>query len=197
MKSTMRKLVAWMLVLVLSIADTCAFAVILELPESLTIIDEEAFYGTDSIDEVLVHDEVTEIRSKAFADSSLTEINLPGSIEYIADDAFDGCEDVAVTAEQGTYAFDWAVEKGYIKVAPAENFEYIIEDGTATITKYIGTETDTIIPATLGGYPVTSIGEKAFLNRIMLTSISIPKSVTSIGDGAFWGCGKLTSISLP
>ena len=40
------------------------------------------------------------------------------------------------------------------------------------------------IPSTLGGKPVTRIGEDAFYNCFGLTSVTIPDSVTSIGGGA-------------
>ena len=52
------------------------------------------------------------------------------------------------------------------------------------------------IPSTLGGKPVTSIGNYAFSYCIGLTSVTIPDSVTSIGWGAFYGCSGLTAFAV-
>ena len=82
-----------------------------------------------------------------------------------------------------------------------DGLEFSIVDGTATVTGYTGTETKVIIPAkiTYDGktYNVTSIGENAFFNCTILTSINIPNSVTSIGKMAFYDCTNLTSITIP
>ena len=50
------------------------------------------------------------------------------------------------------------------------------------------------IPSSLGGYPVTSIGEYAFKDCSGLTSVTIGNSVTSIGNDAFKGCDKLVEV---
>ncbi|MDA7678322.1 leucine-rich repeat domain-containing protein, partial [Akkermansiaceae bacterium] len=51
-----------------------------------------------------------------------------------------------------------------------------------------------VIPNTIGGNPVTSIGNDSFRGCTNLTSITIPDSVTSIEAFAFYGCSNLTSI---
>ena len=53
------------------------------------------------------------------------------------------------------------------------------------------------IPSTLGGNPVTSIGNYAFSGCSGLTSVMIPDRVTSIGSSAFSGCSGLTSVTIP
>ena len=53
------------------------------------------------------------------------------------------------------------------------------------------------IPSTLGGYPVTGIGDYAFGGCSGLTSVTIPDGVTSIGDEAFGWCHGLRSVEMP
>jgi len=73
-------------------------------------------------------------------------------------------------------------------------FIYTTNSGVITITGYTGSGGAVTIPATLGGYPVTSIGEEAFFDCTSLTSVTIPNSVTSIGDNAFGACHNLVNV---
>ena len=75
------------------------------------------------------------------------------------------------------------------------DYTYDVMDGEAQITGYTGTGGVVTIPSTLGGFPVTSIGDQAFMGN-PITSISIPEGVTSISDIAFATCFDLTSITV-
>ena len=81
--------------------------------------------------------------------------------------------------------------------SPESDFNYEIRNGKATITKYTGKGGDVVIPDTLGGYPVSIVGDKAFYKCDSLTNVTIPDSVKSIGVNAFYGCGSLTSVTIP
>ncbi len=83
------------------------------------------------------------------------------------------------------------------KTAPL--FAYTVEDGCATITAYnpqAGDPQDIALPATLGGYPVTRIGDSAF-SGTTVRCVTVPEGVTDIGWFAFAGCSDLQSVSLP
>jgi formylglycine-generating enzyme required for sulfatase activity len=71
---------------------------------------------------------------------------------------------------------------------------FTTNNGAITITGYTGSPTVLNIPSATNGYPVTSIGDRAFSNCTSLTSVTIPNSVTSIGYNAFYGCTSLTNV---
>ena len=80
-------------------------------------------------------------------------------------------------------------------VAPPQ-YTYVTNNGSITITGYIGSGGAATIPSTIDGLPVTSIGDYAFESRTNLTSAVIPNSVVNLGEGAFGGCTSLTNVTI-
>ncbi|GMO59124.1 MAG: hypothetical protein Ta2G_19020 [Termitinemataceae bacterium] len=80
---------------------------------------------------------------------------------------------------------------------PQNDFETSAADGSVTITKYTGGDEKVVVPAKIGGLPVTVIGQNAFYDCDGLTSIKLPASVTVIEAGAFAWCINLTNCTLP
>ena len=77
------------------------------------------------------------------------------------------------------------------------DFEYVIEDGKAKITKYVGSEQAVIIPDSVEEVPVTEISYYAFEANYDVVSVQIPESVTLIGEGAFMDCASLEEVNIP
>jgi hypothetical protein len=103
---------------------------------------------------------------------------------------------MGVLEKQSLLLFGWLLLAS--PVAMEAQFYYTTNDGTITITGYAGTNGVVVIPDTINGLSVTSIGEGAFFyQRTSLTSVIIPNSVTSIGADAFSGCTNLTNVTIP
>lgn len=80
--------------------------------------------------------------------------------------------------------------------SPVSHFTYSTSGGRVAITGYTGPGGAVIIPSTINGLPVTSIGSGAFMDCRRLTGVTIPGSVTSIERGAFLRCTALVSVTL-
>lgn len=82
--------------------------------------------------------------------------------------------------------------------ASVSDLSYTTNDGEVIITDCSENATGELaIPSAIGGKPVVSIGNEAFLFCSKLTIIQIGNGVTSIGRDAFAECTSLTSISIP
>ena len=149
----------------------------IELPDTLTKIDNYTFYGCTSLTRITIPNSVTSIGNYAFAGcTSLTSITIPSSVTSIGNGAFSDCTGLtSITVEEGNTVYD-----------SRNDCNAIIEKSS---NKLIAGCKTTIIPNS-----VTSIGEDAFGGCTGLTSITIPSSVTSIEWGAFNGCTSLQNV---
>ena len=77
----------------------------------------------------------------------------------------------------------------------ASEFQYTTKNGEITITKFVGSSTDIVIPAHIDRVPVKYIGDSAFKNQDYIKSVVIPDSVTNIGKLAFYSCRRMESVT--
>ena len=173
---------------------------------------------------------VTHIGDRAFPDDKAYVILLPQSIISIGDHAVSGCriyyegtEEEWTNIVMGGYNYPIYIIE-YSQKITDDKVVYCEKDGEIAITNYFGKESDIVIPPTIEGKQVTSIGSidieyspfafcdlesitlpdsltkiecLAFSSCKRLESITLPDSVTSIGEYAFSGCKSLKSIKLP
>lgn len=100
-------------------------------------------------------------------------------------------------------------ESTSITASAAESFkwgeyEFVIkDDNTLELSNYLGQGGKAVIPESIDGRKVTSIGAHAFADydyqyksKKPISAVSIPETVTSIGASAFSNC-KLTEVTFP
>lgn len=189
----------------------CTVLTSVTIPSSVTFIGRYAFSCCSALPFIAIPDSITTIDEGAFEDCySLTSIAIPVSVTTIAKDAFSSCYQLTDVYYAGseedranmdidewnnsallnaTWCYNCFVQGGLM---------YEIADGEITIT---GTTddlpADLVIPSTIKGYPVTTIGDSAFYGCDSLVSVLIPDGVTSLGERAFYDCFSLTEITLP
>ena len=100
-------------------------------------------------------------------------------------------------------------------------FTYVVQNGKAVITGYLGNSDTVVFPKTIKGYEVTAvgngsvisgirnvttvvisdgvktIGRAAFKDLSNLTNVTIGNGITSISAYAFYRCSGITNITMP
>ena len=95
------------------------------------------------------------------------------------------------TAQAAGSQTEGPAESRQVRAVEGDYEYYSEENGTVAITEYRGNESSIVVPDTIEGMKVTTIGYKTFRDNTVVTDITIPNAVTEIGAGAFEGCTAL------
>lgn len=137
------------------------------LPETLTVIEVEAFCDCGALVSVLFPRAVRKIGERAFSGcGALAEVSMPNNLEYLGRDAFAGTPWLrSITNEDGFAIY------GH------------------TLVRYHGTNPHVTIPER-----VTLINRGAFYDCDFITKVTLPYVLACIGCEAFAGCIALSVI---
>ena len=172
----------------------CSSLTSITIPNSVTSIGNNAFYGTGIYNNGYNWEDGVLYISNCLIASNIPSMKgdytIKENTRLIADNAFHRCSSLtSITIPNsvtsiGGYAFSECESLTFIAIP---NSVTSIGDGAFS---YCSSLTSITIPNS-----VTSIGEYTF-RGCPLTSITIPNSVTSIGDGVFSDCTLLASIAV-
>lgn len=176
------------------------------MPDSVTNIGMEAFYGCPNLSSVTLGTNVAIVGDAAFENSTaLGSISLPDSVTVIGGDAFAECAGLTnITIGAGvTNILDQAFLgcPSVTSIAVAAGNPNFSSEGDVLFNK--NQTTLFLYPAGSGGTTyaipdsVTNIVQDAFMDAYNLTGITLGTNVQSIGDSAFEDCYSLTRITIP
>ena len=161
----------------------------LEIPETVTSIGDDQFYGFKDLVSITIPSSVTSIGFSAFYDcSSLQDVYYNGTIEDWCKIKFGGWYANPMAYAENFYM--WNGSK-YELVTEIEIPETVTSIGAYQFYEFKDLTSITIPSG------VTSIGWGAFSGCSSLASLTIPNSVKIIDSYAFENCSSLVSITIP
>ena len=105
-----------------------------------------------------------------------------------------GSKDDAETSTSSTVALPDEDSKSKISDG---TFNYTLYKTYAEVSEYLGGDAVVIIPPSVEGLPLMSIGKSAFEYNKTITTVIMPDSLTNIGNYSFRGCTTLVSVNFP
>lgn len=183
------------------------------IPSTIQSIKEQAFYGVKGLTEITIPAGCTSIGYSAFKGcTDLLKVTSKVETPY-AVSAFDNA-----TIKNGVLIVPQGCREAYAQTDGWKNF-LIYEEGEVIYGKNYTDEQgikytlnddkqsyrvsgwdagrlteNVVIPADLGGCPVTSIGNSAFSGCSLLHEITLPASIASIGNSSFKNCNNLARV---
>ncbi len=163
------------------------------LPDSITSIGEDAFYGCKQLRSLEIPASVTAIGPYAFAECwSLQEITIPEGVTELPDRMLSGAVELRTVRLPATLT---RIGEGAFH--GCDSLTGIVVPNGVTEIGYMAfyrcySMTSVVLPESL-----ESIGIRAFDGCSRLSRLVIPASVTMIGNQAFDGCSGLTLVVVP
>ncbi len=201
--------------------DDCTSLVLDELPESVEVIEENAFRNCDAINSLAVRGALTKLGEGAFRSMdkcTVFEFNSEMTVDEIPDDLFRDCTSLVYTN-----ITDFVTSIGDDSFRNCDSLENIIissdikalgrrifndcDNLTSVTIPFSGVDRDSLKPVnflfgkgnniqTLHIEEIDEIYSKMFNNMDRLVSVSFGEQVSRIEKDAFRDCEKLSSIDL-
>ncbi len=135
----------------------------------VTTINGYAFAKKKKLEKVILPSTIEEIADYAFSESSITEIEIPGSVKTIKNFAFDDCKNLV---------------------------RLTIGDGVTTLGRNVFSGCSSLKSVRVPN-SVKEVAENMFFKCTSLEEVQLPENLEAIGRSAFGNCSSLANIELP
>ena len=178
------------------------------IPDSVTRIWHNAFYGRSNLTSVAISGSVTNIGSSAFYGcGGLTSVTIPDNVVSMGSDVFRECSGLtSVTIGNGLKSIGsdaFSSTYGYITSVFIHDLAAWCEISFETyysnplvVARHLYLDGEEVAGNLVIPDGTTSIANGAFYECSGLTNVTIPASVTSIGEDAFWNCSGLEGVTI-
>lgn len=170
----------------------CSSLRYLSLPNGIKHIGNSAFWGCENLRSIILNEGVEQIDSNAFLGcDSLVGIFVPKSVKSFEYDTWDSVK--RILCESNTYIEQYAKEaelnysimpNNFVSREIKGEYEYTFFTNYVQVSRYVGTAENSEIPENINGFPVTSIGDLAFIGS-RLNTLIIPDQINTISENAF------------
>ena len=172
------------------------------VPNTVKKIFIYAFFGCSNLKKIKLSNAMKAIPSGMCGKCpSLKLLHVPDSVKRIPAVTGSGRKDLTFECSENSAAHEFAVSRKFkIKeLAPSKkkkwkDYEYVVTQKTVEIEKYLGKESQLVVPKKLSGYPVVSIGNQAFSKNAAVKKVVLPDSIQKLGVSAFAGCKNLGEV---
>lgn len=193
----------------------CPDLISVVMPESITIIGNQAFESDWQMTSVSFSENITSIGESAFENCrNITQIQLPSKLTGIQDKTFKGCtglKEMTIPKSVLTIGSYYGSGNGYSPFDGCSNLtKIIIEDIESWLKIDFSNHNcnplfyaqnlfkgDQLLDEIVVPNSITEIKKYAFHGCTSIKKIELPNTLTSIGDYAFWMCSNLISVNLP
>lgn len=183
------------------------------IPEGITEINSDIFYGYSYLTKVTIPSTVEKICTRAFYGcTNLMSITIPENVSRIEDHAFGDCHrlvevydlstelSIKKNSSQNGEVADNAIVVHTSKDAPSlistsnDGYQFVSSEGTDYLVNYKGNLAEITLPEASSFVRPYEIYRYAFYGNSTITDVTIPNSVVKIGIGAFMNCVKLENV---
>ena len=179
----------------------------LVIPEGTTRIEDSAFSGWMSLEEVVLPDTIEYIGENAFYGCyNLSEINIPESVTEIGDGAFNDCYSLTrircfADEQPEGWSDSWnpldcPVIWGYKGTRVINGVTYALQSpNMASVIAIDPSVEDVNIESSVEGYVVSTIRCQCS-NNSALKTLAMPDTIIEIGEYAFNYCQNLQTVNM-